>query len=133
IPTSLPVAFVVDNVKAKSKVAWINMDVSQFNDGLGLFKVFYKKYQHIFCASKYAMKKFNEFFPEFTWKTSVFYSILDDKALAPMAEKDKGFTDQFDGIRILTIGRLSPEKGQDIIPEVLIKLKAAGYNARWYC
>ena len=48
------------------------------------------------------------------------------------AQDGQGFEDDFDGIRILTVGRLSEEKGQDIVPDILKKLKSAGYNVRWY-
>lgn len=42
-------------------------------------------------------------------------------------------TDDFDGTRILTVGRLSKEKGQDVIIPVLKRLKENGNKVRWYC
>ncbi|MEH6892453.1 glycosyltransferase [Bacillus sp. JJ864] len=59
-----------------------------------------------------------------------------EKALISILEsmpKDEGFNDKFDGIRILTVGRITSQKGQDIIPHILMKLKSKGYNIRWYC
>ena len=53
--------------------------------------------------------------------------------LCQMAKEGKGFKDDFDGIRILTVGRLSKEKGQDLTIRVLARLKEDGYNVRWYC
>lgn len=53
--------------------------------------------------------------------------------IANMASEGVGFTDDFKGIRILTVGRLSIEKGQDLTISVLAKLKEAGYNVKWYC
>ncbi len=133
VPASFPVVFVMNNIKSKSKIAWIHADVSQFVNALEPYKRFYEKYDKIFCVSQYAMKKFNNLFPDLKQKTSVFYNILDKKELDIMAEKDEGFNDYFDGIRILTVGRLSPEKGQDIIPGLLMKLRSEGSNVRWYC
>jgi glycosyltransferase involved in cell wall biosynthesis len=132
-PSSFPVVFVTNNIKAKSKIAWIHTDVSQIETELRPFYRFYEKYDKIFCVSKNAMKKFNDLFPDLKEKTSVFYNLIDKEQMDLMAETDKGFCDQFDGIRILTVGRLSLEKGQDIIPEVLMKLKSQGKKIRWYC
>jgi glycosyltransferase involved in cell wall biosynthesis len=132
-PVSFPVVFVLKNIKAKSKIAWIHADVSQFVKQLKPYKKLYEKYDKIFCVSEHAMKRFNELYPNLKGKTSVFYNILDKKEMAILAERDVGFKDPFDGIRILTVGRLSIEKGQDIIPSILMKLRSEGYNIRWYC
>ncbi|MBS4205802.1 glycosyltransferase [Lederbergia citrea] len=132
-PASFPVVFVMKHLRAKTKIAWIHCDVSQWVKELKDYKEYYEKYDKIFCVSEYAMNKFNNLFPNLKDKTSVFYNILDKEQLAKMAEKDEGFNDQYDGIRILTVGRLSYEKGQDIIPSILMKLRSKGINIRWYC
>ncbi|ETI67546.1 glycosyltransferase [Neobacillus vireti] len=132
-PATFPVIFVINNIKAKSKIAWIHVDVSRNIKELKPYKVFYEKYNKIFCVSENAMKKFNDLFPNLKEKTSVFYNILNKNQIIKMAEKDDGFNDQFKGIRILTVGRISTEKGQDIIPSVLMKLISDGENVRWYC
>ncbi|RST72566.1 glycosyltransferase [Siminovitchia acidinfaciens] len=132
-PASFPVVFVIRNIKAKTKIAWIHADVSNYVNELKPYKEFYEKYDKVFCVSKYGMRKFNQLYPNLKEKTSVFYNILDTRQMAIMAEKDEGFNDQFDGIRILTVGRLSIEKGQDIIPSILMKLRTEGKNIRWYC
>ncbi|WP_347915997.1 glycosyltransferase [Clostridium saudiense] len=44
-----------------------------------------------------------------------------------------GFKDKFDGIRILTVGRLSGEKGQALTIPILARLRNEGYNVKWYC
>ena len=46
---------------------------------------------------------------------------------------EERFIDEFKGVRILTVGRISKEKGQQLTVPVLAKLKAEGYKARWYC
>ena len=47
------------------------------------------------------------------------------------AETDQTYRN-YDGIKILTVGRLYREKGQDIIPEVARQLKKEGYDFKWY-
>ena len=79
------------------------------------------------------MNKFIEMYPNLKEKTSVFYNIIDKNKLNLMSQTMRGFNDQFDGTRILTVGRLTSQKGQDIIPSILINLKSDGLNVRWYC
>ncbi|WP_226620263.1 glycosyltransferase [Cytobacillus firmus] len=133
VPASLPVVYVINNIKAKSKVAWIHSDVSHYETALSRYKDYYAKYDKIFCVSQFALNKFNEIFPNLREKTSVFYNILDKQKFESLSLKGKSFEDNFDGIKILTIGRLTGEKGQDIIPVVLKKLISEGFNIRWYC
>ncbi|WP_251549847.1 glycosyltransferase [Neobacillus muris] len=133
VPASLPVVFVNENIKAKTKIAWIHSDVFNYVKQLEPFKDFYDVYDKVFCVSKYAMKHFNELFPHLKEKTSVFYNIVDKNQMDLLSKRVEGFTDHYNGLRILTVGRLSPEKGQDIIPEVLQKLKSEGMHVRWYC
>ncbi|WP_077214390.1 glycosyltransferase [Bacillus dakarensis] len=133
VPASFPVVYVADQIIANKKVAWIHSDVSKYKNSLGKYRRFYHKYDKIFCVSYYSMLKFNELFPEFKETTSVFYNILDKEKLKCMSEENIGFEDSFNGIRILTVGRLTPEKGQDLIPNILRRLVSEGYNVRWYC
>lgn len=72
-------------------------------------------------------------FPSLKEKTSVFYNIIDKNKVDIMSLEDGGFNDCFNGIRILTVGRLTTEKGQDIIPGTLRRILSKGYSARWYC
>ena len=65
-------------------------------------------------------------------KCTVYYNPLDEKEILrlsgmPMKVKfDKEWTN------ILTVGRISVEKGQDMIPEITRNLLDKGYRIRWY-
>ncbi|MBW8348416.1 glycosyltransferase [Bacillus sp. IITD106] len=133
VPASFPVQVVINNIKAKNKIAWIHSDVSQYQRELIPYIPLYEKFDKIFCVSEYAMNNFNKLYPQFKDKTSVFYNMMDINKMTEMAKQDNGFDDQFDGIRILTIGRLSREKGQEIIPGIVKRLVSEGINIRWYC
>ena len=66
-------------------------------------------------------------------KTETFYNIISYENIMQMAEEGNGFEDEYTGLKILTVGRLSKEKGQDLTIPVLARLKQEGYNVRWYC
>lgn len=132
-PASFPVVYVMNNIKAKTKAAWIHSDVSQYKRELIPYRKYYERYDKIFCVSKYAKNKFIEMFPDLSEKTDVFYNIIDKEKYEILSLKDEGFTDNFNGTRILTIGRLTSQKGQDIIPSIIKNLLSEGFNVRWYC
>ncbi len=137
-PLSLPVIFVAKNIKAKRKILWIHSDVSGLNVKehdvpVKKLRKYFRLYDNIICVSQYAVTKFNKVFPNLPTRITAFSNILDKKRIEERSIENKGFSDIFEGVRILTVGRISKEKGQDIIPKVLSKLLAKGYNVRWYC
>jgi glycosyltransferase involved in cell wall biosynthesis len=133
VPASFPVVYVINNIIAKKKIAWIHSDVSKYKSALQRYSCFYKEFDKIFCVSKNALTNFVELFPELEAKTDVFYNILDQEKITSLSSYNESFKDNFTGIRILTIGRLTFEKGHDLIPPVLKKIKSTGYSVRWYC
>jgi glycosyltransferase involved in cell wall biosynthesis len=136
IPASFPVIYVVKNLKAKKKIAWIHNDVSEteYRKTVPLYEKFYRCYDKIFCVSQNARNNFEEMFPSLKPITSVFYNILDEDKINLLSKEGEGYTDNFNCTRILTVGRYSYSKGQDIIPLVLSKLIDEGLkNIRWYC
>lgn len=77
--------------------------------------------------------KLTQTVPELINKTETFLNIISPEMICKMANEGIGFADDFEGVRILTVGRLSIEKGQDLTISVLAKLREAGFNVRWYC
>lgn len=55
------------------------------------------------------------------------------KKIKKQALEENVFKDSFSGITIVTVARLSIEKGQDMIPEITRKLLDDGLSIRWYC
>lgn len=133
VPASLPVIYVSECLKAKKRVAWIHSDVSRYKEHLDKYKKYYDKYDRIFSVSKEAKDKFENIYPDLSKKLDIFYNIISKEDLIKQSKSGEGFNDNFDGTRLLTIGRLCNEKGQDIIPQIAKKLKEKGYNFKWYC
>lgn len=133
VPASFPVVYVIDHIIAKTKVAWIHSDVSWYKKELEPYNKFYQKYDKIFCVSKQALNKFVDLYPMLKDKTYFFNNIINSGKVESMSVKDRGFNDGFEGVRILTVGRLTSEKGQDIIPSLLRELISEGLDVRWYC
>ena len=125
--------FIINKITAKKKVQWIHFDVTKIGFNLKYSTKIYKRFDKIFVVSKEAKEKLDSLIPSIRKKTEVFKNIISKKIITEKAKFGDSFDDNFDGIRILTVGRLSKEKGQDITIPVLAQLRESGYNVRWYC
>ena len=125
--------FVIKKIKSKKRVQWIHFDISKIGFNVNFAKKIYDKFDKVFVVSNEGKDKLINFLPSLKDKTEVFFNIISCKMIEKMSYEGEGFSDDFDGTRILTVGRLSKEKGQDLIIPVLNKLKENGYKVRWYC
>ncbi|HBI7055141.1 TPA: glycosyltransferase [Clostridium perfringens] len=125
--------FIANKIRAKKRVQWIHFDISKIGFNKRFAEKMYSKFDKIFVVSEEGKNKLNRLIPILSDKTEVFFNIISSTFIKNMAENEKGFNDNYNGIRILTVGRLSREKGQDITISVLEKLIKQGYEVRWYC
>ncbi|PFP29588.1 glycosyl transferase [Bacillus sp. AFS073361] len=125
--------FVINKIKAKKKVQWIHFDVNKIGFNERFAAKIYKKFDRIFVVSNQGKDKLVSKLPFLKEKTDTFFNLISPNAIDKMAKEGIGFEDKFKGVRILTVGRLTKEKGQDLTIPVLAKLKNSGYNVRWYC
>ncbi|PLR87259.1 glycosyltransferase [Bacillus sp. V33-4] len=125
--------YVATKIKAKKKIQWVHFDITKIEFNKNFASKIYHKFDKIFVVSNEGKNKFINTLPNFKNKTDEFTNIVSSEFVVKMADKGAGFDDDFKGVRILTVGRLSKEKGQDLTIPVLAKLKEDGYNVRWYC
>lgn len=135
IPNSVAVVYNAEFLRARKKVGWIHCDVEKFykENQLNLFKKYYDKFDKIICVSKDAMKKFNNLFPDLSNNTEVFYNITNEEKIKEKSMIEKSYEDGFKGVRILTVARVTEEKGYQFIPSIVKRLIDNGYNIKWYC
>ena len=131
-PTAFPVVYTMNNIKSKKKIMWIHSDVDTYKD-IYEYEDIYSKYDLIYNASKEGTSRFKNKFPNLSDKTETFYNLIDKKELDYLGVNGESFDDAFNGIRILTVGRLGIEKGQNFIPKILNRLLQLGKNVKWYC
>ena len=131
-PTSFSVVYTIDNIKAKKKAIWIHSDLDKYKELIKKYENYYTKYDQIYSVSKLGCEKILQIFPEKLKSVSTFYNIISKDKIRRMSNIDKGFNDNYKGFRIVTVGRLSYEKGQDIIINIVKRLKLQGYDLKWY-
>lgn len=128
----VPTFYVSEKVRATRKFAWVNIDY-RLNEKEQLFQYpYYKAYEKIVTVSSSAREVFIETFKLLEDKVVTIYDINVAKLIQQMAELEGGFEDEFEGIRLLTIGRLAYQKGYEMAVESAALLKQKGISFRWY-
>ncbi|MDQ8735934.1 glycosyltransferase [Paenibacillus sp. LHD-38] len=132
-PMDLISYFVLNKIKAKKKIQWIHFDVTKIGFNLRFAAKNLRKFDVVFVVSEEAKKKLIEKVPVIREKVRVFFNIISSKIIQLQSREGIGFIDKYEGLRILTVGRLSVEKGQDLAIRALDRLIKDGYNVKWYC
>ncbi|MGN1157486.1 MAG: glycosyltransferase [Agathobacter sp.] len=119
-------------IHSKKKVAWIHGEMSFPEDKCRRLQKYYQQLDHFFFVSKQTKESFKKavWFEE--KKATVYYNPIDKEDI--LKKSEEAFSPCFSGdyINILTVGRVSSEKGQDMIPEITKKLLDKGCPIRWY-
>ena len=128
----VPTFYVADKIKAKKKYAWVNVSYRLKYEDKRFQEKYYDKYDNIVAVSDSAKDIFLETFLKYIDKVKIIYDINDGNFISKMADSGQGYDDNFEGLRILTVGRLANQKGYDIALEACKMLKEIGINFRWY-
>ena len=131
-PFDFLTVYVLYFIRAFKKVQWIHFDVSKFHFNTKMCRSLYPQFDRICVVSDAAREQLLKKIPEISDKTITVPNVVSPDQCRKLAEAGGGFQDGFEGIRIVTVGRLSEEKGQDIIPPIAAKLKENGIRFRWY-
>lgn len=124
--------YVADHVKAKKKAAFIHIDYESSGYTRGMDRNCFDKMDRIFTVSDEVKKHFLNVYPKYQDKVKVFHNIINQDEIRRKAEEETGFEDHFDGVRLLTVGRLTYQKAYDIAIDAMKLIKDRGYKVRWY-
>ncbi len=124
--------YVADHVKAAKKAAFFHVDYNMAGYSRSLDKDCYLSYDKIFPISGEVKEAFLQVYPECGERTEVFHNLINRDRILQLAKQEGGFTDEFDGYRILTVGRLMSQKDFAQSIEAMKLLKDKGIKARWY-
>ena len=124
--------YVADHVKAKKKAVFIHIDYESSGYTKGMDRNCFDKIDRIFTVSDEVKKHFLNVYPKYQDKVKVFHNIINQDEIRRKAEEGTGFEDHFDGVRLLTVGRLTYQKAYDIAIDAMKLIKDRGYKVRWY-
>jgi glycosyltransferase involved in cell wall biosynthesis len=124
--------FVADKINANKKICWVHSDYNVLRRDKKIDKYYLDKFNTIVAVSETCRQKLLENHPHLQGKSEVIHNIVSKKQILQLAQNGKGFTDNYDGTRLLDVSRLDPMKGFDIAIPVIARLKTEGYNIRYY-
>jgi glycosyltransferase involved in cell wall biosynthesis len=125
--------YVARKVTAKRKAAFIHTDYKRSCYSPSLDRGAYDAIDRIYCVSETTRTTFLSVYPEHKDKTFLFYNIIDRSSVLAKARLPCSFDDDgYEGLRIVSVGRLVRMKGVDKSIRAMRLLKERGIEARWY-
>lgn len=124
--------YMIDKVDADKKITWLHFDYSFPKRDNDIYLPYFEKCDAIVNVSKAVDDALKRELPELCEKCVVIENINNPKLIEKMASEGVTYQDGYEGTRILTIGRISDQKGYDLAIPAFKKIIDEGYDARWY-
>lgn len=134
----MPHDYVLKKVKAKRKVAWIHTDYSQIDIDTQVELPVWSGYDRIVSISESVSKHFLALFPSLYGKIRVIPNQVPCKWVRQQAESlpseevEREMPRTPWRINLLSVGRFSPAKNYDNVPDICRRIRAAGLDVCWY-
>ncbi len=106
--------FVVDKVKATNKLGWIHTNYATSGMNPAIDSRYFKQLNHLVTVSEECSRSLSQFFPTLSEKVTVIENIISPKIIRNLATRAEVVEFDKQDLTILTIARLSPEKGIDL-------------------
>ncbi|PYZ96959.1 glycosyl transferase [Alteribacter lacisalsi] len=123
---------VLNKIKSVRKKQWIHFDINKIGFSKSFAKNIYPDFDKIYVVSEEANQKLINKIPRIKNKTRVIQNFVSKEIVNKLSKSGEGFQDNYDGKRILTVGRIAHEKGPDLAIEAAKLLRKDGVNFRWY-
>jgi glycosyltransferase involved in cell wall biosynthesis len=125
--------FVVDKVKSKKKIGWIHTNYSNSGMDKHFDHSYFSQLDHVITVSEECAISLKGNFPQLENKVEVIYNIVSPKLIDELSDKET-VDDIIDHnyINIITVARLSHEKGIDLAIQSCRILLNKGHQVKWY-
>ena len=125
--------YVVDKVQAKRKITWVHTNYREYQLPERYDRAYFAKLDHILTISPKCKTALDEVFPEdadkILWLPNLISSRKIESLSLAFEPRDLA---SCQGAKILSVARLSFEKGIDIAVEAAAELKKRGVPFRWF-
>lgn len=125
--------------KNSKLVAWVHGEQHTMRQAADSFRsreeaiACYEQYDRVVAVSNTVKTDFQSIFPSINVPINVLYNVNDSQIIISGAKESvkKNIFHQ-DEIKLISVGRLRPEKGFDRLARIHLKLRNAGYNVHTY-
>lgn len=128
-----PHNIVLEKVKARKKLAWIHTDYSYIDVDVERELRVWGRYDYIVSISEQVTNTFIEKFPSLANKIVLIENILSSSFVRHRSKLfDCSFPSGANAINLLSVGRYSPQKNFDNVPDICKRIRQKGLNVYWY-
>lgn len=130
----IPTFYVAEKINANKKIAWVNTDYRLNSKEKTFQERYYNLYKNIIIVSDSSKEIFLETFPKYKEKTKVIYDINNYDFIKKMSLVNEEYIEklnQFKGIKIITLARLTEEKRLDRVLNAAKRLKETNIDFKW--
>ena len=133
-----PHNIVLEKVKAKKKACWIHTDYSNVAVDPLMDLPVWQKYDHIVSISDSVSCHFLKVFPSLENKIVLMHNILPSvfvkrrAELIPQEQVRREMPSENGVVNLLSVGRYSPAKNYDNVPDICRRVLEKGIKIRWY-
>ncbi len=124
--------YVADHVSAKHKAAFVHVDYTMGGYDPAMDRGCYDAFDRIYAVSEETRQGFLAVYPQYTDRTEVFPNMVNQESIRQKSCAVGGFADDFCGIRLLTVGRLTRQKGYEIALRAMELILQKRQDVRWY-
>ena len=125
--------YVIDKVNATRKYLWYhNGDYEGKGKKYKLDLEYYSQFNNVVAVSTDCQKKLVQYFSNIQDRIIVMNNIVDTERIINLSNSDETIEINKDSFLILTVGRLTKEKGAELAVNVCKKLVDNGLNIKWY-
>lgn len=124
-----PNYFCVEKVDAAKKLGWIHNDYDKMQMSKEIDIPFFEKIDSIFTDSEECKLVLEKNFEMFQGKFQVLKNIVSPKLIRKLAQEK--IEESYNGFKIISVGRFSPQKGYDMAIDAAKIVKDEGYNFNW--
>jgi len=125
-----PSWYVMDKVNARKKILWVHNDYSQFKSDISIEAGYFSRADFVVSISEKCVDILKEFFPSLQNKFLVLPNLTSGELVRKMS--NEYVPEEMDGtFTILSIGRLSKQKGFDYAIDAASILKDKGLKFKW--
>lgn len=128
-----PSHIIHDKVRARKRIEWLHTDFTALNMDEQSIARTWGRDDHIVAISQDMADRFKEKYPQYSSKVILIENIISPQTVRQEADKAEAREmETRDVLKILSIGRICPEKNFECIPDVSALLKQAGLDFEWY-
>lgn len=125
--------YVIDKIKANKKYLWYhNGSYNKDKKNYKLDKLYYSKFNNIIAVSQDCKNNLDKYFPEIKKNIIILSNVYNYKEI--ISKSKEKMKVKFDNkcLNVVTVGRLTKEKGADLAVKTCYQLIKQGYHIHWY-